>query len=261
MKKILILFIFIYMVAGMDIYAESDMTEIDELFQDHKAVVLIIDPSDGRILRANNTAVLFYGYSEEELVSMSISDINALSGEEVQVEMEAAIEQKRNYFLFKHHLADGSVRDVEVYSSPYQFEGREVLVSIIHDVTDRIESERLNDLQNTFLLGMALFIIISLLVFSIYYRNSSREQQKLKSEFEFLSYHDQLTGLYNRLYFEKAIKSYDTPEHSPLSVAMVDVNGLKLTNDVFGHSIGDELLKVVASELVKRLSTVVSLPG
>ncbi len=61
-----------------------------------------------------------------------------------------------------------------------------------------------------------------------------------------MSYHDPLTGLYNRRFLEESLKSMDTKSQLPLAVVMGDVNGLKITNDVFGHETGDQLLKSVA---------------
>ena len=73
-----------------------------------------------------------------------------------------------------------------------------------------------------------------------------KEQQK---QILYLSYHDPLTGLYNRRFLEEQIQLMDTQSQLPLSVIMGDVNGLKITNDVFGHSAGDRLLKRVANVL------------
>jgi diguanylate cyclase (GGDEF)-like protein len=67
-----------------------------------------------------------------------------------------------------------------------------------------------------------------------------------EKELEFLSYHDQLTGLYNRRFFEEELKKLNNKENLPLTIFMADVNGLKLVNDSFGHAVGDELLKRVA---------------
>lgn len=78
------------------------------------------------------------------------------------------------------------------------------------------------------------------------YTDKKEKQEKII----FLSYHDQLTGLYNRRYFEEELHRLDTERNLPFSIAMIDVNGLKLTNDAFGHLVGDALLKRV-SEVIK----------
>jgi diguanylate cyclase (GGDEF)-like protein/PAS domain S-box-containing protein/putative nucleotidyltransferase with HDIG domain len=78
-----------------------------------------------------------------------------------------------------------------------------------------------------------------------------------------LSYRDQLTGLYNRRYFEEHQRTYAEPASLPLTMVVCDVNGLKLTNDVFGHQVGDQLLKACANVLVqaKRPDDVVARIG
>jgi diguanylate cyclase (GGDEF)-like protein/putative nucleotidyltransferase with HDIG domain len=72
------------------------------------------------------------------------------------------------------------------------------------------------------------------------------ERKNREEEISYLSYHDQLTGLYNRRFYEEELKRLDTERNLPLTIAMGDVNGLKLINDSFGHYMGDELLKKVA---------------
>ena len=69
---------------------------------------------------------------------------------------------------------------------------------------------------------------------------------KRKQDIEFLSYHDKLTGLYNRRYWEEQLKILDARENRPLSLIIGDVNGLKLTNDAFGHDVGDKLLMKIS---------------
>lgn len=68
------------------------------------------------------------------------------------------------------------------------------------------------------------------------------ERKELENQLKYLSYHDKLTGLYNRRYFEKALKNLDVEENLPLTVMVADINGLKLINDTFGHDAGDQLL-------------------
>ncbi|MDM8567950.1 ATP-binding protein [Thiotrichales bacterium HSG1] len=66
---------------------------------------------------------------------MFISDINILNKEEIVTEMRNADIEKRNYFEFKHKLASGEIRNVEVYSGPIELENHHLLYSIIHDTT------------------------------------------------------------------------------------------------------------------------------
>lgn len=76
-------------------------------------------------------------------------------------------------------------------------------------------------------------------------------RKKFEEKVLYLSYHDSLIGLYNRRFMEEEVKRLDTSRELPLAVIMGDVNGLKLTNDVFGHKAGDKLLKKVA-EIIKE---------
>jgi len=82
------------------------------------------------------------------------------------------------------------------------------------------------------------------------FRDVSDKRQKLKN-IEFLSYHDKLTELYNRRFYEEEIVRIDTGRNLPLTIAMGDLNGLKLVNDSFGHMIGDELL-IKAAKAIKN---------
>ncbi len=108
------------------------------LFRDSNAVMLLIHPETGRIVEANKGACAYYGYDYPTLSSMSIQDINTLSEEAVKAEMASSLSERRRYFLFKHRLASGDMRDVEVYSGPILFRGEKLLFSIIHDITDRM---------------------------------------------------------------------------------------------------------------------------
>lgn len=78
------------------------------------------------------------------------------------------------------------------------------------------------------------------------------EQLSSRAKVEYLSYHDSLTSLYNRAYVDKVMEGLISPAQLPLSMIIADMNGLKLTNDVFGHQKGDELLKKAALILKSR---------
>ncbi len=78
------------------------------------------------------------------------------------------------------------------------------------------------------------------------------EQIKAREEIEYLGNHDRLTGLYNRRFYEDELVRLDINRNLPISIIMADVNGLKLTNDSFGHAFGDELIKKTA-EIIKNV--------
>jgi PAS domain S-box-containing protein len=107
------------------------------LFEHHAAVKLIIDPDTGNIIDANVTAAEFYGWTRAQLRQMRIQDINTLSPGEIKQEMEKARAHERIHFEFRHRRADGSIRDVDVFSSKIEAKGKDLLHSIIHDITDR----------------------------------------------------------------------------------------------------------------------------
>lgn len=75
------------------------------------------------------------------------------------------------------------------------------------------------------------------------------EKKQREEEIIYLSYHDSLTGLYNRTFFEEGKRRFDVSRRLPMSVIMGDVNGLKLINDSFGHNAGDDLLREIGSML------------
>jgi len=113
----------------------------DSLFENNHAVMLLIDPASGEIYDSNPAAVRFYGWTREEIREMKISEINTLTIEEIKSEMDSAIKLKRNHFHFKHRRADGSIRDVEVYSGPIVVKGKHLLYSIVYDITERLIAE------------------------------------------------------------------------------------------------------------------------
>lgn len=75
------------------------------------------------------------------------------------------------------------------------------------------------------------------------------ERKRKENHIRYLSYHDALTGLYNRAFFEEECARLDESRILPVTVVMGDINGLKLTNDVFGHTQGDKLLRAIAKIL------------
>jgi PAS domain S-box-containing protein len=111
------------------------------MFERNRCVQLLIDPRNGAILDTNSAACAFYGYTLEQMRQMKMSAINLLSEEEILRQMEAARVEQQYFFRFQHRLANGQIRDVEVYSSPIPFGEHDLIYAIIHDITDRKRAE------------------------------------------------------------------------------------------------------------------------
>jgi PAS domain S-box-containing protein len=173
------------------------------MFNEHDAVMLLIEPQTGAILDANPSAIAFYGYSKDELLSMHIQDINMLPAEEVKTLRAKALAKKQKYFAFPHRLKNGEIKAVDVYTSPINYKGEKVLYSIIIDATER---------------------------------------ESAYDEIEYLRNHDILTHVYNRRHFEEIKRQKDHEECLPLSILMADINGVKFINDTFGDAEGDRLI-------------------
>ncbi|MBI9088085.1 MAG: PAS domain S-box protein [Desulfobacterium sp.] len=112
-----------------------------QMFNTNTSVKLIISPHTGAIVEVNQAACDFYGYTKAELLSLNINEINILSPDEIQCEMEQAKKEKKLYFNFSHQLKSGEIRDVEVYSGPVKQNNDTYLYSIIHDVTGKKKNE------------------------------------------------------------------------------------------------------------------------
>jgi PAS domain S-box-containing protein len=112
------------------------------MFERHSAVMLLVHPHTGRIIEANQAALKYYGYTLAELEENGgIYEINQLPPEEIRQEMSRAITERCNCFEFRHRLANGDIRDVEVHSAPISRQGETVLFSVIHDITARKKAE------------------------------------------------------------------------------------------------------------------------
>ena len=107
------------------------------LFENNHAAMLVLDPTDGRIVDANPAAERFYGWARSELLAKRIGDILAVAPDEVETTTRVACEPRSEALHTRHRRASGKVADVEMHCSEVEDQGRSLLYSIIHDVTDR----------------------------------------------------------------------------------------------------------------------------
>lgn len=182
--------------------------------------VMVVDVN-GRIEMLNAVAQELVGWSQEE----------------------ARGEQYQNVFILSHEQVGRSIQDpVEralAMDHAVEMENHAVLISrngkryYLEDSAAPVKDGS----------GTTLGVVLV-------FRNVT-EKKEQQQEIEFLSYHDALTGLYNRRFFEEEVRRLDTKRNLPISLIIGDVNNLKLTNDVFGHAYGDLLLKSLAGALGK----------
>ncbi|HOJ64871.1 MAG TPA: response regulator [Spirochaetota bacterium] len=168
------------------VYAEEDLIYFS--FQDlrnYNTIILIIDPETGTILEKSKGAEEFYGYPK--LVGMKISEINTLSEEDVKKEMQNAKNEKRNFFRFKHRLANGKIREVEVNSYPMKYKNRDVLMSRIRDVTEENNRKKILYISYfliIFIILLALVIILGLLLKIIKNEKEIEEEKRFLDKTE-----------------------------------------------------------------------------
>ncbi|MGO9569900.1 MAG: PAS domain S-box protein [Desulfomonilaceae bacterium] len=132
--------------------AEEAKARIDkiyrQMFEGSHAVKLLIDPESAELIDANPAAADFYGYTVDDLKRMKISDISIHALEQIFAEMRKAKTPNGLHGFFKHRLASGETRDVEVHSSPLDVGDKRFLYSIIHDITERKQAEEAVDRAN-----------------------------------------------------------------------------------------------------------------
>lgn len=112
-----------------------------DIFNRINTVILIIDPATAAILDANRAACQFYGYPHDAFVRLSIHDLALLSSGEIQDNFRKFANQEIASLYVQHRLANGEIRDVEVFSGLAELDHRKVLIASIHDVTIRKQLE------------------------------------------------------------------------------------------------------------------------
>ncbi len=111
------------------------------LFNENKSIILLTDTETGNVFDANAAALKFYGYTIEQIKNLNASDINILSENEIKDEKKAAEKEGRNYYHFRHRLAGGKIKDVQVYSGNLATQNKQLKYSVIHDITQQVEAE------------------------------------------------------------------------------------------------------------------------
>jgi diguanylate cyclase (GGDEF)-like protein/PAS domain S-box-containing protein len=216
----------------------SDEQTFRLMFEGHSAVMLLIEPQAGIILDANQAAVNFYGYPISKLCGMSINEIYTLPPDQVAAERQKAFNEERNYIIFPNRLASGEERIVEVHSSSIALQGKQVLFSVIHDITARERAE------------------VELQYMKESLRAANNELQAALTREKQLARIDALTGINNRGHlFELAEREFNVAMRyrPPLSIIMFDIDYFKQINDTFGHLMGDQVLQRITQAVCAEI--------
>ncbi|MGB8337726.1 MAG: PAS domain S-box protein [Burkholderiales bacterium] len=112
-----------------------------QMFENHPSVRLLADPENGTLVDANPAAAAFYGYPLQAMRGMAIEKINTLPKEEIFKVLALAVSRSKQRFEFRHRLASGEIRDVDVQAGPLDVGGRQLVYSIVHDVTEKKQAE------------------------------------------------------------------------------------------------------------------------
>ena len=114
-----------------------------QMFEDNASISYIVDPETGRIIDANTVAANFWGYALDELRSMNIADINISSFESIKTDMQQQLSSGiAGQFYYSHRLQNGDVRDIEIYRSILNDQGKNYIFCIAHDITSRKQAEK-----------------------------------------------------------------------------------------------------------------------
>ena len=185
-----------------------------EIFNSTNDALFVHDAYSGAIVDVNQSVEKMFGYSREEMLFMSMSDIS--SGEDNYSLNEAvnlirlAVEAGTQRYEWRCKRKDGELFWAEVALTASHIGGEGRVLAVFRDITDRKEIER---------------------------------------RLQYLSAHDSLTGLYNRSHFETEFKRLAKGRKYPISIIVADLDGLKTVNDTKGHAFGDQLIKGAADIL------------
>ena len=119
----------------------SNETLYRVLFDSNRSAVLLINPRTGEIVDANAAACAYYGYHLEQMRAMDVAQLSPQPPELMRAAMLAALHDGSPISVFKHRLADNSLRDVEIEFVPVLWDGQRLLHATITDVTLALQIE------------------------------------------------------------------------------------------------------------------------
>lgn len=145
------------------------------LFENHHTVLLLLDPQQGIVIDANPAASEFYGIPLEELKGCPWSRFDPTPPEQLRRALNRAILREREGLRFRHRVANGELREVELFSAPFHSQGRHLIFALVLDVTERVRAENLLHLRTRALDAAANIVTITDAVGTILWVNRAFE--------------------------------------------------------------------------------------
>lgn len=108
-----------------------------QMFEDHSSMMLLIESDTGNIVDANHAACSFYGYSHDRFTNLTLSDIAIPDPGKTPVAPHFSTGGQ----IVRHRLASGQIRDMEVHSTPIQYQGMNLEFHILHDISEKRKLE------------------------------------------------------------------------------------------------------------------------
>ncbi|MCA1906500.1 MAG: PAS domain S-box protein [Desulfarculus sp.] len=123
--------------------SQGEGWDFRRLFDNHSAMMMLVDPRTLAILDVNRACERFYGYDRDEFQHLRIPDLNLMSEDQLRTYMVDPTNAGREHHDMRHRLKNGQIREVEVRSDPIAMnDGRVVRFVVITDITLRKEQER-----------------------------------------------------------------------------------------------------------------------
>lgn len=184
----------------------------------------------------------------QQLFDESTEAIALLNNENKVLKINKSFE---NLFGYTNKEAAGRDIDDLIVPPEKKEEGTKYSNQVLNNEDVKKETVRMNKNNKRIYVSLHAFPITlnkgRIGLYAIY--NDITKRKKEEQEIKYLSFHDQLTGLYNRRYFENEMERLNNSRLLPISIIMTDINGLKKVNDNLGHVKGDEYIKIVAEEI------------
>jgi diguanylate cyclase (GGDEF)-like protein/PAS domain S-box-containing protein len=221
----------------------------EDLFQRASDAILLLDYQTSEIIEANDRATQLHGYTPEELIGLSLLELELVPREEhdalrLNTRAMTAAQSSLSVSYRTHIKKDGTQIQVRISGTLIEYDGRVVFQDIVRDETKQAQTEAALRSQSFALENT-----------NVELKREVAERKRIAAELRQLSLTDDLTKLANRRAFEARFEQEwrrAARAEDPVCVLLVDIDYFKKVNDTYGHAVGDEVLRAVGAALTQH---------